>query len=54
MLARLHTARNRELVNLVFLAVLTVSGFTAVLVARSGVHLVDVAGRRSASSWGSS
>ena len=36
MLARLATARNRELVNLSFLAVLTVAGFTAVLVARSG------------------
>ncbi len=36
MLARLATARNRELVNLTFLAVLTVAGFTAVLVARSG------------------
>ena len=36
MLARLATARNRELVNLRFLAVLTVAGFTAVLVARSG------------------
>ena len=36
MLARLQTARNRELVNLLFLAVLTVAGFTAVLVARSG------------------
>jgi cell division protein FtsW (lipid II flippase) len=36
MLARLRTARNRELVNLVFLALLTVCGFTAVLVARSG------------------
>jgi cell division protein FtsW (lipid II flippase) len=35
-LARLATARNRELVNLIFLAVLTVAGFTAVLVARSG------------------
>jgi hypothetical protein len=47
MLARLQTARNRELVNLLFLAVLTVSGFTAVLVARSGVisstSLVDAA-----------
>jgi cell division protein FtsW (lipid II flippase) len=36
MLARLQTARNRELVNLLFLAVVTLSGFTAVLVARSG------------------
>ena len=47
MLARLQTARNRELVNLLFLAVLTVAGFTAVLVARSGVisstSLVDAA-----------
>src|SRR4051794_38887188 len=47
MLARLQTARNRELVNLLFLALLTVCGFTAVLVARSGAisstSLIDAA-----------
>jgi cell division protein FtsW (lipid II flippase) len=47
MLERLSTARNRELVNLLFLAVLTVCGFTAVLVARSGAisstSLIDAA-----------
>jgi cell division protein FtsW (lipid II flippase) len=47
MLARLRTARNRELVNLVFLALLTLCGFTAVLVARSGAvsstSIVDAA-----------
>jgi cell division protein FtsW (lipid II flippase) len=41
MLTRLRTARNRELVNLVFLALLTLCGFTAVLVARSGAVSSD-------------
>src|SRR4051812_8864079 len=35
-LARLRTPRNRELVNLVLVALLTAAGFTSVLVARSG------------------
>src|SRR3954447_1018685 len=35
-IARLRTPRNRELVNLVLVALLTVAGFTSVLVARSG------------------
>src|SRR3954452_7914602 len=35
-LSRLRTPRNRELANLVLVAVLTVAGFTAVLLARSG------------------
>jgi cell division protein FtsW (lipid II flippase) len=35
-LTRLRTPRNRELVNLVLVALLTVAGFTAVLLARSG------------------
>src|SRR3954468_9630697 len=35
-LSRLRTPRNRELANLVLVAALTVAGFTAVLLARSG------------------